>query len=62
MDKYAQLKKFRRERRPQVYMYALKHIDPETIPVEDYFPDTKQILITAWNLNSSPIPKTLTCT
>ena len=35
------LKRFCRDLRLQVYMYDFMYVDPETIPVEDPFPDTK---------------------
>ena len=41
MDKYTQLKMFHHGRRLQVYMYSLIYVNPETIPVEDHFPTTK---------------------
>ena len=44
MDKYAQLKRFHHDHRLQVYMYANIYVDTETIPVEDYFPDTKMFV------------------
>ena len=40
MDKYALLKRFHYDDRFQVYMYNFMYVDPGTIPVEDYFPDT----------------------
>ena len=41
MDKYDLLKIFHHGHRLQVYMYDLMYVDPETIPVVDYFPATK---------------------
>ena len=41
MVKYAQIKKFHRECRLQVYMYSFMYVDPEAI-LEDYrFPATR---------------------
>ena len=41
MDKCVQLKRFHRDHRLQVYMYAFMYVDIETIPVENRFPATK---------------------
>ena len=41
MDKYSLLKRFHNERQLQVYMYDFMCVDLDTMPVEDYFPDTK---------------------
>ena len=40
MDRYAQLKRFYHDRQLQVYMYVIIYVDPMTITVEKYFPDT----------------------
>ena len=45
MDKYAQLKRFHNDSRIQVYMYAFIYVDPKTIPVEDLFFATKNIVV-----------------
>ena len=37
MDKYSQMKMVHRDRRLQSYMYTFVYVDPEKIPVEDYF-------------------------
>ena len=37
-DKYALLKTFYCGWQLQVYLYAFMYIDPDTIPLEDYFP------------------------
>ena len=44
MDKYAQLKRLHHDLRLQVDMYDFKSIDPESIPVEEYFPATKTLV------------------
>ena len=41
MDEYAQLKRFHRDFWLQVYIYAFIYVDPNTMPVEGYFPATK---------------------
>ena len=41
MDKNAPLKRFHHEQHLQVYMYAFMYVDPEKMPVEEYFTDTK---------------------
>ena len=58
MDKYAQLKSFNRDRRPQVYMYDFRSVDTDTIPVEEYFPATKHC-VEIYNKISNPgsLPK-----
>ena len=45
MDKYAQLKRFHYDRQIQVYMYALMYVDNQTMPGEDHFTATKQIVV-----------------
>ena len=40
MDKYALLKRFHHDLRLQVYMYVLIYVNPETMPVEEYFTAT----------------------
>ena len=55
MDKYAQLKMFHRDLQIQVYMYHLVYVDPETIPVEDYFTATK-MCVENYNKLSTPVP------
>ena len=40
MHKYAQLKKYHNDRQIKVYIYDFMCVDPETMPAEDYFPDT----------------------
>ena len=37
MDKYVLLKSFHHDRQLEVYMYAFMYVDPNTMPVEDYF-------------------------
>ena len=37
MDKYALLKRFHRDRLFQVYMYAFVYVNPDTIPMKEYF-------------------------
>ena len=49
MDKYAQLMRFHHDLQFQLYMYALMYADPETIPVEDHFPATKNLFRTMRN-------------
>ena len=41
MNKYAILKRFHSDRRLKVYMYDFMYVNPDSIPVEDYFPETK---------------------
>ena len=41
MYKYAQLKRFHHDGRTQVYIYAVKYVDPDTMPAKDHFPATK---------------------
>ena len=45
MCKYVQLKRFHNDRRLQVYMYSFMYVDPQTIPVEDNFTATKNIVV-----------------
>ena len=45
MDKYAQLKRFHRDHQLQVYMYGFMYVDPDTIPVEANFLDTKTYVV-----------------
>ena len=45
MDKYAQLRRFRHEHQLQVYMYAFIYAYPDTMPVEDYFPNTTKKIV-----------------
>ena len=45
MYKYAQLNKFHRDRRLQVYMYDFMYVYPQTMPVEDNFTATKKIVV-----------------
>ena len=44
MDEFSQLKSFHHEHQLKVYMYDFMYIDPDTMPVEDYFPDTKMFI------------------
>ena len=44
MDKYALIKRFHHSLRLQFYMYAFMYIDPKTMTVEEYLPDTKIIV------------------
>ena len=53
MNKYAQLKGFHHNRQLQFYMYAFMYVDPETIQVEDHFPDTKTF-VANYNKISNP--------
>ena len=53
MCKYAQLKRFLHYRWLQVYMYDFMYVDPQTIPVEDNFTDTKKVVVT-YNKMSNP--------
>ena len=46
MNKYAQLKGFHHNRQLQFYMYAFMYVDPETIPVGNFFPIQKHLLRT----------------
>ena len=41
MDTYTLLNRFHHNLQPQVYMYAFMYVDPEKMPVEEYFPATK---------------------
>ena len=45
MNKYVQRKRFNSEQQLEVYMYALIHVDFETISVEYHFPDTKTFFV-----------------
>ena len=58
MFKYAQLKRFYHDCRIQIYMYDFMYVDPQTIPVEDHYPDTK-IFVVKYNKLSTTgqIPK-----
>ena len=55
MDKYAQMKSFNYDLRLQVYMYAFKYVDPETISEEDYFIATKHF-VENYKKVSTPVP------
>ena len=44
MNKCAQMKWFHHDLRLQVYMYDFMYVDPETMPVEAYFPATKTFI------------------
>ena len=58
MNKYAQLKRFHHDLQIQVYMYYFMYIGPDTISVEDHFPDTKTFFVN-YNKVSNPgsVPK-----
>ena len=43
MAKYPLLKRSHHECRLKVYMHAFMYVNSKTMPVEDYFTDTKQI-------------------
>ena len=45
MYKYVQLKRFHHDLRIKVYMYAFMFVDPQNIPVEDHFTDTKTFFV-----------------
>ena len=45
MYNYAQLKRFHHDRQLQFYMYAFMYVDPDTMPVEDYFPAKKKVVV-----------------
>ena len=45
MDKYVQLKRFHYECLIEVYMYDFMYVDPETISLEDHFPDIKTFAV-----------------
>ena len=45
MDKYSQLKRFHHDRQLQAYMYDFMYVDPETISLEDHFPDIKTFAV-----------------
>ena len=60
MYKYAQLKRFHRDRLLQAYMYDFMYVDPQKIPVEYYFTaNTFFCCELQENFNSSTSPKTL---
>ena len=40
MDKYTQLNRFYHDQILKVYMYAFIYVDPDTMPVREYFLDT----------------------
>ena len=46
MDKCDLLKRFNRDLLLQVSMYTFVYVNPETMPVEEYFLSTKNLLIT----------------
>ena len=58
MYKYAQLNILHHDRQIQVYMYAFIYVYPQTMPVEDNFPDTKTC-VGNYNKMSTPwiVPK-----
>ena len=45
MDKDAQLRRFYHDHLLQVWLYTFMYVDPDTIPVEDNFPATKQFVL-----------------
>ena len=58
MDKYAQLKIFKHDLRPQVYMYAFMYVDPEKKQVEDNFPAIKKYVENYKKMSTlGPVPK-----
>ena len=48
MDKHAQLERFHHDFQRQFYISAFMYVVPETITVEDHFPD-KNICVTNYN-------------
>ena len=55
MDKYEIMKSHHYDFLLQAYMCAFMYVDPEKIPAEDYFPDTK-IFVGNYNKFSTPGP------
>ena len=60
MDKYSLLRRFHHDLRLQFYMYDFMYVDTETIPVEDYFPDT-QTSVDKYRKMSTPVPVSKHC-
>ena len=54
MDKYAQLKRFYRDHRLQVYMYNFVYVDPQKMPVGDHLAATK-IFFVNYNKMATPL-------
>ena len=43
--RYARLKSFHYDRQLQVYMFAFMYVDPQKMPVEDYFSNRKTFVV-----------------
>ena len=57
MYKYAQLKRFNRDRRLQVYLYAFIYVDTQTILVGNHFPANTFFVKYNEMLTIGPVPK-----
>ena len=52
------MKRFNHDYQLQIYMYAFMYVDTETIPVEDYFTATKEIVENYKKISTpGPVPK-----
>ena len=59
IDKYAQLNIIHHDRQLQVYMYDFIYVDPNTMPPEENFPDTKIFVDNYKKISTpGPVPKT----
>ena len=58
MYKYAQLKRFHHDGRTQVFIYAVKYVDPDTMTTKDHFPATKAFVVNYKKIPTpGPVPK-----
>ena len=58
MDKYAQLKRFHDDRRPQFYIYVFIYDNTQTMPLEKHLPSTKKVGVNYKKISApGPIPK-----
>ena len=58
IDEYMQLKRFHHDCQLKMYMYNFMYVNPDTMPVEDHFPDTKNIVVNYKNMSTpGTVPK-----